>query len=414
VLNIIEHEGEGLVGVIPQFGGQTALNLVAPLAAAGVPILGTPAAAVAAAEDRRQTGALARQLGLLMPAWGTAHTVNEALAVADEIGYPVLVRPSYVLGGRGMRIVQDAGELAHYFAALHADLRRHPVLIDCFLEGAVELDVDAVSDSTDTLCVVMEQVEHAGIHSGDSACVYPPHTLGPALTAAAEAATAALARALGVVGLMNVQYAVYDGALYLLEVNARASRTVPFASKAAGVPLARLATQVILGARLRDLPAERRTDRVAVKGPVLPFRKLPGLLPLLRSEMQSTGESMGLAATFPAAYAKALRAAGVPVASATAPQAVLWVAPTANGAITRATALLEGAGFAVLPVLTDTVPDGALPDLVVCLLGAADEPPQLLLRWAAAQGIPIISDPRALAAYAQMPVYDASLEPQPL
>jgi carbamoyl-phosphate synthase large subunit len=378
-----------------------------------VPILGTTPEAIAIAEDRRQTGALARRLGVPMPPWGTAHTADEARAVAAAVGYPALVRPSYVLGGRGMRIVQDAGELGHYFAALHADLRRHPVLIDRFLDGAIELDVDAVSDGSDTLCVVMEQVEHAGIHSGDSACVYPPHTIGPTLTAAAEAMTAALAQALGIVGLMNVQYAIHEGTLYLLEVNARASRTVPFASKAASLPLARLATQGILGARLRDLPVSRRSDRVAVKGPVLPFRKLPGLLPLLRSEMQSTGESMGLAATFPAAYAKALRAAGTPVAGAS-PRALLWAAPAVNGAATKATGLLESAGFTVVPVANDEVPEATRPDLVVCLLSGADEPPQVLLRWAAAQGIPIISDPRALAAYTQMPVYSAALDPLPL
>jgi carbamoyl-phosphate synthase large subunit len=403
VLNIVEHEGEGLLGVIPQFGGQTALNLVAALAAAGVPILGTTPEAIAVAEDRRQTGALARRVGVLMPPWGTAHTVDEARAVAAGVGYPALVRPSYVLGGRGMRIVHREDELGAYFATLHADLRQHPVLIDRFLEGAIELDVDAVSDGVDTLCVVMEQVEHAGIHSGDSACVYPPHTLSADLVAAAERATAALAEALGVRGLMNVQYAVHEGTLYLLEVNARASRTVPFASKAAGVPLARLATQILLGARLRDLPTAVRADRVAVKGPVLPFRKLPDLTPLLRAEMQSTGESMGLADTFPAAYAKALRGAGVPVVAPPGP-VLLWAAPGAADRAATATALLARAGFAVLPAPAEVPSAGAaLPALLVCLPGTQHAPPPALLRWAVAHGVPVLSDLRALTAYAALP-----------
>ena len=244
VLDVIDHERRGAAGRDPQFGGQTALNLVAPLARrrgadpGHARPLPSPPLRTGGRPGRRPS-----KWACGCPPGATAHTVDEALAVAAEVGYPVLVRPSYVLGGRGMRIVQNAGELARLFRRLHADLRRHPVLIDRFLDGAVELDVDAVSDGTDTLCIVMEQVEHAGIHSGDSACVYPPHTLGPALIAAAEAATAALAQALGIVGLMNVQYAIYEGTLYLLEVNARASRTVPFASKAAGIPLARLATQ---------------------------------------------------------------------------------------------------------------------------------------------------------------------------
>jgi carbamoyl-phosphate synthase large subunit len=408
VLNIVEHERDGLLGVIPQFGGQTALNLVAPLAAAGAPILGTAPAAIAMAEDRRQTGALAERLGLLMPAWGTAQAVDEALAVAARIGYPVLVRPSYVLGGRAMRIVPAPDALVSYFAGLDADLRRHPVLIDRFLAGAVELDVDAVSDGDTTLCVVMEQVEHAGIHSGDSACVYPPHTLAPADLVAAEAATAALAGALGIKGLMNVQFAVHEGTLYLLEVNARASRTVPFASKAAGLPLARLATRILLGARLADLPADRRRGalrgRVAVKGPVLPFRKLPGLLPLLRAEMQSTGESMGLAATFPAAYAKALLGAGVAVAPEPGP-VLLWAAPDTAPDAAAATHILERAGFEVIHTLIDAPPAAGVapPVLLACLPGATARPPASLLGWAAAHGVPVVSDLRALAAYAALP-----------
>ncbi|PZS01014.1 MAG: carbamoyl-phosphate synthase large subunit, partial [Candidatus Chloroheliales bacterium] len=399
VLNIVEHEADGLLGVIAQFGGQTALNLVAPLAAHGVTILGTPPAGIAAAEDRRQTGELAGRLGLAMPAWGTAHTAEEAIEVAAGVGYPVLVRPSYVLGGRGMRVVHDQAALVAYFAGLDADLRRHPLLIDRFLEGAIELDVDAVSDGRDTICVVMEQVEYAGIHSGDSACVYPPHTISPATVCEVEQATARLAEALGIVGLMNAQYALHEDRLYLLEVNARASRTVPFASKAAGVPLAALATQVILGQPLRDLDATLRRDRVAVKLPVLPFRKLSDLTPLPGPEMQSTGETMGIAANYPLAYAKALLAAGVCFDRVTR-QALLCGFSEELASVRRE---LEQASFTVLQSDDAVAGEELLASgeitLVVCLADRASAPLARLLRLAVAEGVPVINDRRTLGAY---------------
>ncbi len=397
VLNIVEHEADGLLGVIAQFGGQTALNLVAPLAAHGVKILGTPPAAVAIAEDRRQTGELAARLGLAMPAWGTAHTIDEALAVTAQIGYSVLVRPSYVLGGRGMRVVRDAAGLAAYYASLDADLSRHPLLIDRFLAGAIELDVDAISDGRDTRCVVMEQVEYAGIHSGDSACIYPPHTISPAVAQEVEQATARLAKGLGIIGLMNVQYALHEGQLYLLEVNARASRTVPFASKATGVPLAALATRLILGQPLRELDMTLRHDRVAVKLPVFPFRKLADLTPLLGPEMQSTGEAMGLAASYPMAYARALQGAGISLAGD-------GIALLCGVAESEVEVKLQEAGFIVKEMSfalqngEQLLASGEVA-LVVCLIEQPDESIRHLLRAAAADGVPVISDRRALDAY---------------
>jgi carbamoyl-phosphate synthase large subunit len=222
------------------------------------------------------------------------------------LGFPVLVRPSYVLGGRGMKIVHDLDELRTYLGDLAPHLREHPVLVDRFLEDAVEIDVDGISDGHDTFTVVMEQIEKAGVHSGDSACVYPPQTLSPEVVEQVRAYTRKLAQHLRVVGLINVQYAVKDDRVYLLEVNARASRTVPFASKATGVPLARLATRLILGDSLSDLEiSPRRPGQISVKAVVLPFDKFPSLDRTLGPEMKSTGERMGVAATFSEALAKA-------------------------------------------------------------------------------------------------------------
>jgi carbamoyl-phosphate synthase large subunit len=313
VLNVVEHERDGLLGVIAQFGGQTALNLVRPLAALGVPILGTSPASIAATEDRNLMAGVCDLLGIPIPAWTIAHSQDELEAFAPRLGFPVLVRPSYVLGGRGMKIVHDLEELRSYLGDLAPHLREHPVLVDRFLEDAIEVDVDGISDGRDTYAVVMEQLEKAGVHSGDSACVYPPQTLSPQVVAQVRAYTAELARHLGVVGLINVQYAVKDRKVYLLEVNARASRTVPFASKATGVPLARLATRLILGESLSDLEiCPRRTGQVSVKAVVLPFDKFPSLDRTLGPEMQSTGECMGVAPSFPEALAKAGYSAGLP------------------------------------------------------------------------------------------------------
>src|SRR5207248_8699551 len=281
VLNVVEREREGLLGVIAQFGGQTALNLVRPLSDLGVRILGTPPDSIAATEDRKRMAGVCERLGIPTPAWTIAHSQDELEEFAPRLGFPVLVRPSYVLGGRGMKIVRDLAELRAYLGDLAPHLREHPVLVDRFLEDALEVDVDGISDGRDTYMVVMEQIEKAGIHSGDSACVYPPQTLSPQIVEQIRRYTHTLAQHLGVVGLINVQYAVKDGEVYLLEVNARASRTVPFASKATGIPLARLATQLILGASLAELavPPPDPARPVAVKAVVLPLNKFPALDP---------------------------------------------------------------------------------------------------------------------------------------
>jgi carbamoyl-phosphate synthase large subunit len=312
VLNVIEHEQEGLLGVIAQFGGQTALNLIGPLVQAGVRILGTSPESIAATEDRNQMAAVCEQLGIPTPAWSIAHSQDELETFAPQIGFPVLVRPSYVLGGRGMKIIYNQDELRGYLKGLGSHLRQHPVLVDQFLEDAAEVDVDAVSDGEEIFTVVMEQIEKAGIHSGDSSCVYPPQHLSSSVVEQVESYTRSLARHLKVKGLMNVQYAVKDDIVYLLEVNARASRTVPFASKATGVPLARVATRLIMGASLEEVgirPLEPKRP-VAVKAVVLPFDKIPTLVPVLGPEMQSTGEAMGVGPDFATAFAKARLGAG--------------------------------------------------------------------------------------------------------
>ena len=312
VLNVVEHEGEGLLGVIAQFGGQTALNLIRPLSEAGVTILGTSPEAIAATEDRKQMAAVCQQLGIPTPAWSIAHSQDELEAFAPRIGFPVLVRPSYVLGGRGMRVIHTQEELGGYLQSLGSHLRQHPVLVDRFLEDAIEIDVDGVSDGHDVYTVVMEQLERAGIHSGDSSCVYPPQTLSSQVIEQVHQHTVSLARHLNVIGLINVQYALKDGTVYLLEVNARASRTVPFASKATGVPLARIATRLIMGAPLSEMALhnQKPPGRVSVKSVVLPFDKFPTLLPVLGPEMQSTGETMGTGQDFATAFHKAQLAAG--------------------------------------------------------------------------------------------------------
>ncbi|MDQ5825268.1 MAG: carbamoyl-phosphate synthase large subunit [Chloroflexota bacterium] len=312
VLNVVEHERDGLLGVIAQFGGQTALNLINPLVAAGVNILGTSPESISIAEDRDKMARLCEQLGIPAPRWAIAHSHTELASFAPEIGFPVLVRPSYVLGGRGMRVVHNEEDLQAYLQGLGEQLRKHPVLVDQFLQDATEIDVDAVSDGRNVFTVVMEQLERAGIHSGDSTCVYPPQSLSVEVISQVESYTHSLARHLNVIGLMNVQYAVKDGTVYLLEVNTRASRTVPFASKATGLPLARIATQAIMGTPLSeaDLNQQRATGKVSVKAVVLPFKKFPTLVPVLGPEMQSTGETMGIAPDFATALRKARLGAG--------------------------------------------------------------------------------------------------------
>jgi carbamoyl-phosphate synthase large subunit len=318
VLAVVEVEQPK--GVIVQFGGQTPLKLAAGLAAAGVPLLGTSVEAIDLAEDRGRFGALLERLGYKAPPYATARSVAEALQCAEQVGFPLLVRPSYVLGGRAMEIVYSSDGLADY-------LRREAgaggdIFLDRFLENATEMDVDALCDGSEVwIGGIMQHVEEAGVHSGDSACVLPPHSLGEEMLEQIRAATREIALAIGVVGLMNVQYAVHAGELYVIEVNPRASRTVPFVSKAVGLPLAKLACRIMLGERIAelDLPRGREGigfgDHVSVKEAVLPFDRFEGSDALLGPEMRSTGEVMGIARDFPTAFAKAQAAAGVPLPS---------------------------------------------------------------------------------------------------
>ena len=311
VLHIVESERPD--GVIVQFGGQTPLNLSMSLAAAGVPVIGTHPEDIARAEDRKHFQAMLERTGLMQPPNGTARSVEEAMIIARTIGFPVIVRPSYVLGGRGMKIVYDADEMEKYTRLAIVASPDYPVLIDKFLEDALEIDVDAVSDGkTIVIGGIMEHIEAAGVHSGDSACVLPPRSLDAERLDAIVAATKAMARELNVIGLMNVQYAVKDGRLYVLEVNPRASRTVPFVSKATGVPLAKIATRVMLGQSLAEAGLTHPVvpPHVSVKEAVFPFDRFPDVDTLLGPEMKSTGEVMGIDDDFGHAYAKAQIAAG--------------------------------------------------------------------------------------------------------
>jgi carbamoyl-phosphate synthase large subunit len=310
VLNIVDIEQP--LGVIVQLGGQTPLKLARALHEAGVPLLGTSYDGLDLAENRSRWRDLVNELGLKQPESRIAGTREEALACAEQLSYPVLVRPSYVLGGRGMRVVYEPSELEEWLAREALISPDEPVLIDKFLSGALEVDVDAVADGETVLVgAVMEHIEEAGIHSGDSTCVIPPYTLGDATVAEVRTITARLARALGVRGLLNVQYAVRLGDIYVLEANPRASRTVPFVSKAVGIPLARLAARVMAGERLSDIrPAETEPRMISVKKPVLPFSRFPGEDALLGPEMKSTGEVMGRDLDFGRALAKAHLGAG--------------------------------------------------------------------------------------------------------
>ena len=301
-------------GIIVQFGGQTPLNLAAGLFAAGAPLIGTSVESIDRAEDREQFQAFLEKLGLRQPANGIAKNVGEAFNVARSIGYPVLVRPSYVLGGRAMEIVYDDETLDRYMTDAVQASPDKPILVDKFLEDAIEVDVDAISDGTRVVIgAIMEHIEEAGIHSGDSTCVLPPHTLGADVTEEITRATKAMALELGVIGLMNVQYAVKGNAVYVIEVNPRASRTVPFVSKAIGVPLAKLAAKVMAGMTLEELgyTEEVVPPYFCVKAPVFPFQKFPGVDILLSPEMRSTGEVMGIDPDLGSAFVKAYEAAGV-------------------------------------------------------------------------------------------------------
>jgi carbamoyl-phosphate synthase large subunit len=314
LMNIIDREQPE--GIIVQLGGQTPLNLAVPLARAGVRILGTSHDAIDRAEDRKLFRELIEKLDLRQPPSDTATAYAEALTIARRLGYPVLVRPSYVLGGRAMVIAWAEDQLEAIMAEAVEAAPGHPVLIDKFLEDAIEVDVDAVADGTDVVVAgVMEHIEAAGIHSGDSAMVLPPHSLPAKVIAEIKDQTRRLALELNVIGLMNVQYAVRAGVVYILEINPRASRTVPFVSKATGVPLARIATQVMTGKTLRELGVteDPKPRYYSVKESVLPFSRFPGVDPILGPEMKSTGEVMGIDTSFPLAFAKSQMAASQPL-----------------------------------------------------------------------------------------------------
>jgi carbamoyl-phosphate synthase large subunit len=375
VLGVIEVERPE--GVIVQFGGQTPLKLAAGLAEAGVPLLGTSVDAIDLAEDRGRFGELLERLGYQAPPYATACSVAEALQKADDVGYPLLVRPSYVLGGRAMEIVYSQEGLADYLrreapahngghaqgpaegedgraeGAGERQARPSIIFLDRFLENAVEVDVDALCDGEEVwIGGIMQHVEEAGVHSGDSACVLPPHSLGEEMLEQIRAATREIALGIGVVGLLNVQYAVYGGRLYVIEANPRASRTVPFVSKAVGLPLAKLACRVMLGERIAalGLPREHEGvgfgDHVSVKEAVLPFDRFDGADSLLGPEMRSTGEVMGIARDFPTAFAKAQAAAGSPLP--TTGTAFISVTDSDKAGVFAIAQILHDNGFRIL------------------------------------------------------------------
>jgi carbamoyl-phosphate synthase large subunit len=338
--------------VIVQFGGQTPLNLAMRLHKAGVKVIGTSPDSIDLAEDRKRFGALLKKLGIPQPDNGMAASVEEAREIAGRIGYPVLVRPSYVLGGRAMAIVYDQEALETYVRNAVGFTPDRPVLIDKFLEQAAEFDVDALAD--DTACVIagiQEHIEEAGIHSGDSSCVLPPVRIDPEHLETMRHYTRKLAKALSVSGLMNIQFAIKEDRVYVLEVNPRASRTVPFVSKATGVPLARIAALVMAGQKLKDfeLPEELTVKRFFIKSPVFPFAKFPGVDPILSPEMHSTGEVMGIGDTFGEAYGKAMMGAGLGLPSTG--KAFLSVKDADKGAAVLLARRLSRLGFTIIATL---------------------------------------------------------------
>jgi carbamoyl-phosphate synthase large subunit len=310
-----EQERGTVLGCIVQYGGQTPLKLSQALAKAGIPILGTSADAIDLAEDRERFQQLLQKLGLRQPENGIARSAEEAEAITDRIGFPIVIRPSYVLGGRAMEILYDGKGLARYMRdSGEAALSSGPLLIDRYLNDAIEVDVDCICDGEQVYVAgVMEHIEEAGIHSGDSACALPPYTLSPATVTELKAETELMAKALGVVGLMNVQYAIKDNVIYVLEVNPRASRTAPFVAKATGVPIAKIGARVMAGAKLREfkLDDDSIAPHVAVKEAVFPFNRFPNVDTILGPEMKSTGEVMGLDSSFERAFAKSQLGAGV-------------------------------------------------------------------------------------------------------
>jgi len=315
VLEILHRESERgeLLGVIVQLGGQTPLKLAGEIEAAGYPILGTSPDSIDLAEDRERFAMLVEKLKLKQPENGLARSRDEAIAVAARIGYPVLLRPSYVLGGRAMEVVDGPEQLDHYIATAVQVSGNSPVLIDRYLRDAIEVDVDAICDGKDVAVAgILQHIEEAGVHSGDSACSIPPYSLSAGILAEIERQTKALALALGVKGLMNIQFAVKDDEVYLIEVNPRASRTVPFVAKAIGRPIAKIAARVMAGEPLSSFdPIDRDIGHIAVKESVFPFARFPGTDPVLSPEMKSTGEVMGISNNFHIAFAKSQLGGGV-------------------------------------------------------------------------------------------------------
>jgi carbamoyl-phosphate synthase large subunit len=347
ILRVEQQSGE-LVGVIVQFGGQTPLKLAQALEDAGIPILGTSPDAIDLAEDRERFAKLVSKLKLKQPENGIARSRDEAAAVAARIGYPVLLRPSYVLGGRAMEIVDSEAQLDNYIATAVNVSGDSPVLIDQYLRDAIECDVDALCDGTAVrIAGVMQHIEEAGVHSGDSACTLPPYSLPAEVIAEMERQAESLAHALGVVGLMNIQFAVKDGVVYLIEVNPRASRTVPFVAKAIGQPVAKIAARVMAGEPLSNFePFKRDLPYMAIKEAVFPFARFPGADPVLSPEMKSTGEVMGIDASFEAAFLKSQLGAGMVL-----PQAgtvFVSVKNTDKAAIVPAVRRLIEAGFTII------------------------------------------------------------------
>ncbi|HIQ04684.1 MAG TPA: carbamoyl-phosphate synthase large subunit [Anaerolineae bacterium] len=429
VLNIVEKETDGqeaTVGVIVQLGGQTPLNLAGALEAAGIPILGTSSHAIDLAEDRGQFGKLLESLDIPQPEHGMATSLAEAKAVAARIGYPVIVRPSYVLGGRAMAIVYDDFALEAYVAEAAAVSPERPILIDHYLEDAYEVDVDAVADGERVVIGgIMQHIEEAGVHSGDSACVLPPYKISYFHLNIIREYTERLGLALGVRGLMNVQYAIKDDIVYVLEVNPRASRTVPFVSKATGVPLAKIAAQVMAGKTLTELgfTEEPEIKRFYVKEAVLPFAKFLGVDARLGPEMRSTGEVMGHATSFGHAFAKAEMAAGLPLP--TEGTALLSVNDFDKGSILKIGRDLHRLGFRLLatkgtaamlkrvelpvtpvnkvsegsPHVVDLIRTGKVDLIINTPLGARAHTDGMAIRTAAIRyGIPLLTTLSAAAA----------------
>ena len=350
VLEVLAKEQENgtLVGVIVQFGGQTPLKLARALEAAGIPILGTTPDNIDLAEDRERFAAMVERIGLLQPKNGIARSRDEAIAVAEDVGYPVLMRPSYVLGGRAMEVVEGPAHLDTYIREAVRVSGDSPVLIDQYLRDAVEVDVDAIADG-ETIFVagVLQHIEEAGVHSGDSACSIPPYSLSDDIIAEIERQTAVLAKALDVRGLMNIQFAVKDGLVYLIEVNPRASRTVPFTAKATGLPLAKIAARVMAGESLASFNLVRpKWDHIAVKEAVFPFARFPGTDPVLGPEMKSTGEVMGIDADFAMAFYKSQLGAGTKLPDSGT--AFISVKETDKPVIRDMAAELVALGFTVL------------------------------------------------------------------